>query len=195
MAASKPEKDASLTRSRLTLLGLVFIFVSPILVAWVYTAGFIDIPALGRTNRGTVVNPALSLRDVADAGPLFELAKLQPGEWALTYVAPGECGQTCVEILARLKTIRSLLGYNGQRVRALVVADGSASADPAHILSHPTLAKYMLDRLQEAGAQSAQGQIVLIDWRQQVAIRFAPDVAPIDIKKDIKKLLRASQIR
>jgi len=183
------------TKSRLTMLALVFLFVSPILIAWAYTAGLIDLSAPARTNRGVLVTPALDLRDEADVRILFERAALQPGEWLVAYLAAADCDAVCGAALDELKTIRSLLGYSGQRVRVLAISASGPPADPAHSLVDPAAAITLERLLQERAGPLDKAQIVFIDWRKQLVVRFDRDAPPIDIKKDLKKLLRASQIR
>jgi hypothetical protein len=180
---------------RLTLIGLLFIFVSPILIAWAYTAGYINLPVPERTNRGTFVVPPLDLRNESATQALFDRAKLQPGEWILAYIAAGSCGESCLAALDELKTVRSLLGYSGQRVRVLAITASAQAHDETHIMADPTVASALTSLLNERTGTSVDAQIVLMDWRKQLVIRFDQAVAPDDINKDLKKLLRASQIR
>ena len=74
---------------------------------------------------------ALDLRAEADVKNVFDRARLQPGEWLVAYVAAADCDPLCAAALDELKTIRSLLGYSGQRVRVLAVSASGTPADPA----------------------------------------------------------------
>jgi hypothetical protein len=166
------------------MIGLIAIFVSPILVAWLTTSGYVDLVSWGRTNRGSLITPPLDLRDVADTEGLFERANLAPGEWLLLLLPPPECAQACAQIIERLTTIRRLLGYSGQRVHILS-------------LSGAKLAAYLKlnELLTKAVADIALPQILFLDWREQLVLRFDADAPSIDVKKDIKRLLQASKIR
>lgn len=200
----QPEQDTpvdSLKRSRAVMLGLFAMFIAPIVIAWFYSAGLLEMGSWGRTNRGILVTPPVDLREVAAVAPLFERAELAPGEWMVLYLAQDACAQKCLAALDRLTTIRSLLGYSGQRVKILALdtgggapPDAAAAAHANHLMSNDTTLTAIVELLAERTA-TGPPQIVFIDWRRQLALRFAADAASIDIKKDIKRLLRASKVR
>ncbi len=187
-------------RQKLLLLGLVALFVSPIVVSWAYIAGFIDLGPISRTNRGNLVTPAVDLRAIDAVDSLFTEAHLQPGEWVLTYMEDGACESECRGVLDNLLTIRSLLGYSGQRVRVIALTE-SASTEPlapnhaGHVLTDPVARNELKAGLERTVGTSLPAQIVFIDWRRQLVMRYDPDAPSADLKKDLKKLLRASQIR
>ena len=187
-------------RQKLILLGLVLMFVSPILISWAYIAGLIDLGPISRTNRGNLVTPALDLRDTDAAAGLFSHAKLQPGEWVLTYLENGPCNTECRGALDKLLTIRSLLGYSGQRVRVIALTDSPPTAplEPnytGHVLHDSPAHDVLQGALARAVGKPLPAQIVFIDWRRQLVMRYDADAPSADLKKDLKKLLRASQIR
>jgi len=182
------------------LLGLVLLFVSPILISWAYIAGLIDFGPITLTNRGKLLSPAVDLREVDAAAGLFSEAHLQPGEWVLTYMADGACDAECLSVLDKLLTIRSLLGYSGQRVRVIALTDTASAAPLAanytgHVLRDPAAHDVLESALAHAVDSELPPQIVFIDWRRQLVMRYDRDAPPEDLKKDLKKLLRASQIR
>ncbi|MGR9089219.1 MAG: hypothetical protein ACU85U_01415 [Gammaproteobacteria bacterium] len=200
MNPQKPVTEPAGRRQKLMLLGLVLLFVSPILISWAYIAGLVDLGPISRTNHGNLVTPPLDLRDVDDAARFFTHAKLQPGEWVLTYVEDGPCNTECLSVLDRLLTIRSLLGYSGQRVRVIALTDSAPAAPLAenyagHVLSDPLAHDVLKDGLERAIGTPLPAQIVFIDWRRQLVMRYDRDAPSGDLKKDLKKLLRASQIR
>tara|TARA_R110002073_G_scaffold176552_1_gene334257 strand:+ start:382 stop:930 length:549 start_codon:yes stop_codon:yes gene_type:complete len=182
------------------LLGLVLLFVSPILISWAYIAGLINLGPISLTNRGNLLSPAVDLREVDAAAGLFTEAHLQPGEWVLTYIAQGACDADCLGVLDKLLTIRSLLGYSGQRVRVIALTETASAAPLAanytgHVLSDPAAHDVLESALAHAVDTELPPQIVFIDWRRQLVMRYDRDAPPEDLKKDLKKLLRASQIR
>ena len=187
-------------RPGLVLAALVAAFVVPILFAYAFTSGLFGTGSTGRTNKGTLLEPAVDLRDAESVTPLFAFADLAPGEWAIVYVAEAACETRCGETLARLATIRSVLGYAGQRVRIVALAPAPSGDD-----LEPPLADYVLaERSANASVRSALAaagtvpdgdRIVFADWRRQLVLHFPPDAPSIDIKKDLKKLLRASRVR
>lgn len=187
-------------RQKIFLLGLIALFVSPILISWAYISGLIDLGPVSRTNRGNLLTPAIDLREINAAASLFESAQLQPGEWVLTYLAEGACDTECRGVLDKLLTIRSLLGYSGQRVRVIALSNAESAVPFAanytgHVLTDPPAHDALQERLMSAVGNPLPRQIVFIDWRRQLVMRYNHDAPPEDLKKDLKKLLRASQIR
>lgn len=187
-------------RQKLLLLGLVALFVSPIVISWAYIAGFIDLGPISRTNRGNLVTPAVDLRALDAVDSVFTEARLQPGEWVLTYLDDGTCDSECREVLDNLLTIRSLLGYSGQRVRVFALTESALTAPLApnhegHILTDPAARSALKAGLERAVGAALPAQIVFMDWRRQLVMRYDRDAPAADLKKDLKKLLRASQIR
>lgn len=181
------------------MLGLVAIFVVPIAIAWLYAAGYFELGDWGRSNRGSLITPPIDLRDVAAVAPLFDRADLKPGEWAVLYLSAARCEQACLAALDRLSTIKSVLGYAGQRVRVLSLTGAEeivAQEEHAfHRMADPSVFAAIAERLVARAPAASTEQIVLIDWRRQVVLRYAQEAPPIDIKKDLKRLLRASKIR
>jgi hypothetical protein len=178
----------------------VLLFVSPILISWAYVSGLIELGPVNRTNRGNLLTPAIDLRAATAAAGLFESAHLQPGEWVLTFIEDGPCDAECRTVLDKLLTIRSLLGYSGQRVRVIALSDTESVVPVAenhtgHLLTDPPAHGVLKDSLAHAVGNPLPAQIVYIDGRRQLVMRFNRDAPPEDLKKDLKKLLRASQIR
>lgn len=184
---------------RFVMLGLIALFVGPILIAWAYSAGYLELGSWGRTNRGSLITPPIDLRNVADTDPLFDRANMAPGEWLLLLIPPAECGDVCAQTLERLSTIRSLLGYSGQRIHILFLS-GAAHTNAELIPQSKTLLNIeaytkLRELLTKAVPDVVLPQILFVDWRKQVVLRFDADAPPINVKKDIKRLLRASKIR
>lgn len=163
-------------------------------------SGWIDLGPISRTNRGNLLSPAIDLRATEAVDGLFETARLQPGEWVLTFIEDGPCGTECRQVLDKLLTIRSLLGYSGQRVRVIALSELESTLPLAanhtgHVLTDPAAHSALTERLVNATGTPLSALIVFIDWRRQLVVRYDRDAAPEDLKKDLKKLLRASQIR
>jgi len=200
LADEQPTDQPASARQRWLLVGLVAIFAGPILIAWAYTAGYIGLEGISRTNRGNLINPPIDLRETAPTAALFAKANLEPGEWVLTYLNDGPCEVACRDILGKLTTIRSVLGYSGQRVRVIALSPGTPATDPeptdaAHMLTDTGAHTALMAGLASRGGPFPKAQIVFIDWRRQLVMRYDDDTPSIDIKKDLNKLLRASRIR
>lgn len=194
-----PNATTSKSRTRMVFVGLIAVFVSPIFIAWLYTAGYLEFGTVSHTNRGSLINPPIDLREDETTQGLFDRANLAPGEWLLLLLPPPECSEACGEAIQRLTTIRSLLGYSGQRVNILSLS----TLDKSEGVSIPE-AKLLIDKaahskltllLSKAAPAVELPQILFLDWRKQIVLRFDADAPSIDVKKDLKRLLRASKIR
>ncbi|MEQ8496202.1 MAG: hypothetical protein RLW42_18465 [Gammaproteobacteria bacterium] len=183
--------------SRITLLLVVSAFVVPILVAWWMARVQPPVSGGHLVNHGTFIRPPLDIHADDALAPLGAVP-LAPSEWALVYYAPGACEDACVAAIEDLQTIRSLLGQATTRVRVAALIDRAGVNLAATHVVIDAAARERLARgvaaASGAGASREEG-IVFLDWRGQIMMYF-PDVsAPADIKKDLKRLLRASQIK
>lgn len=186
------------TRSRLTLLAILGVFVLPILVAWLYAAGILNPRVRTLVNEGDLLQPPIDLgalpRHLPGIAPLFEL---KPSEWALFLLEPGTCDDACNGRLDALLALREQLGQGAVRVsvRALSVGPG---ADPRHA-ARAQVDAAAFDRLRREfaarGFDLASPRITLVDWRHQLVMHYQADDEPSRIQKDLGRLLRASAIR
>ena len=201
MESAKNNGERSKAKSRIILVGLTMIFVGPILIAGLYTSGYLQMDSLARTNRGLLISPPVDLRELPALQPLFDRAALGVGEWLLLYLAPTECAASCEATIERLSTIRSVLGYSGQRVHILGLlnisesVERSKSPQAAKLMPDPVVHDALMDAFRRQVPDANLPQIVFIDWRKQMVLRFDSEAAAADIKKDLKKLLSASKIR
>jgi len=201
MESAKNNGERSKAKSRIILVGLTMIFVGPILIAGLYTSGYLQMDSLARTNRGLLISPPVDLRELPALQPLFDRAALGVGEWLLLYLAPTECAASCETTIERLSTIRSVLGYSGQRVHILGLlnisesVERSKSPQAAKLMPDPVVHGALMDAFRRQVSDASLPQIVFIDWRKQMVLRFDSEAVAADIKKDLKKLLSASKIR
>jgi hypothetical protein len=184
-------------KNRFILPLIVALFVGPIVVAWLYVSGVFDWHRRGIVNRGILISPPVDLGQLGDHPSLRILRKLAPSEWAIVLIEPDQCAQSCINALDELLIVRELLGEGGVRVSVHAITSGAAQPgshvqrihrDPEAIAA---LTKVFSSRAQPA----ALPLIALVDWRQQMMMRYPFDAAPASLQKDLKRLLRASKIR
>jgi hypothetical protein len=179
----------------LTLIAVVAVFVLPLALAWWFAIASPESAPRARLNRGTLLAPPLALAGDAALAPLAALS-LAPSEWALVYYQAA-CDDSCRAKLRMLEAIREVSGQAATRVHIAGVVDvDGAQSRPSPRLIVDAEARAALER--EVSARSGlalPAAIILLDWRQQVVLAFAPSAPPADIKADLKRLLRASAIR
>ena len=118
--------------NRALLLGTFLIFFVPIVGAWLMNVFIPDWRPFGTTNFGTLVQPVRSLDAkrlrTADGQPVDP--GLLSGQWTVVHLPGAECGQPCVDTLARSRQVQLALGDDMNRVRLLLILP-EASTPPA----------------------------------------------------------------
>ena len=191
------DQPISMTRQRIILGLIVLLFVGPILVAWLLTSGSVDWRSRGLVNQGQLLSPPFDLTPYGAQPGFAPLFKLHPSEWAIVYLEPTVCGDRCAKALDELLVIRELLGQGGVRVTVHAIASGGVDA-PRHAVrvhTDPEAISLLRTRMTTSTAHNRIPAIVLVDWRHQIMMRYAPRGESRAIQKDLKRLLRASAIR
>lgn len=174
---------------------LVVLFVGPIVLSWLMVRSDVDWTQRGLSNHGVLLRPPIDLREVTQAALLFDALDLAPSEWALINLAAEPCDAACVQRHERLRVIHSVMGSARDRLEVMTVAGGPGPAANDEIVLAPDTVAALAERLVNHADGAALPQIVVLDWRRQLMMRFPADAPSGDIQKDLKKLLRASKIR
>jgi cytochrome oxidase Cu insertion factor (SCO1/SenC/PrrC family) len=193
--------DGDVRRGRVQLLGLVAVFVVPVLVAtaWYFT-GAHGVPAA--QTHGTLIDPAHPLEAFeveSAAGETVDRATLR-GHWTLLQTIGAACRGDCQERVYYTRQIHDALAQDRVRVRRAALAfDGATTPGLADIRDgHPRL---MILEGEPGGPLMRQlpsapdsTTVYLIDPLGNVMLRFDGDVAPDAILDDIEHALDSSQI-
>ena len=189
-------------RARLQIVALLGLFAFPLVLA---TGLFVFAPdwrPWGTSNQGTLIIPprsviltGLEAIDGGRIGPEF----LQ-GEWTLVVLSEA-CTDECQAQLYKIRQVRLGLGKDAPRVQRLYVskAMGEPRSVPRFLEYHPGL------RIAEADVSwfeqfslngsnpIADGRIYIIDPRGFLMMEYAREREGAAIRKDLKRLLKASQ--
>lgn len=190
-------------KSRLILVLLAVMFAGPLLAAtWLYANPDVFTPG-GMTNEGELITPtrAVDFPVLAEAaGGAFGIAELR-GKWTLVHVAGDACDEACQTALVNTRQIRLALGHNIDRVQRVYLFGGSETVvDPDQMRGeHPDLHLVTGDEDQLEAARNelgpdARGSIYLLDPLGHLVLRYAPDFEARGMLKDVRKLLRISQV-
>ena len=196
MTSSEPTDQR--TRNRLTLILIAAVFVLPIVVAGLFAGGHFDVSQRHRLNHGSFITPPLRLEEFPPSPATRVLREMAPADWAILFVGNAGCEQQCQSLLKELATIRTLVGKEGTRVSVFGLLAAESPDLPAalpRILVDKATVDAIAARLQQDEPATRLPQIVFLDWRGMMMMRFAPDAPPADIKDDLQRLLRASAIR
>jgi hypothetical protein len=202
---SAPEPTA-VRRGRVKLLLIFALFVAPPLGAW-FAWQYVDEHGVdATTNMGTLVSP---VRPVAAAGLATADGTVLPdgalrGRWTYVLFAPAGCGEACREQLYLTRQVRLAVNKDVSRVQRMLVLPaaptGAAKAelDELHpdlriVLSSSPDATFAAPFHGEAFAPDGT-QYFLLDPLGNLMMRYADDAPGKGVLKDLRKLLKVSQI-
>jgi len=172
------------------------VFAVPVVAA--YLAYFGWRPA-GHTNYGDLlkVTPLQQTAGATHDGTPFNLQALH-GKWVMVHVGPASCDAACARQLYLMRQIRITQGKEQSRIERLWVLTDAGTVAPALLQDHPGLHVWRPAEAafveQFPAVQSRAAHIYLVDPLGNLMLRFpaAPDAKRI--MKDLKLLLKASQI-
>jgi len=181
---------------RSKFLLLIAVFVVPVVAA--YLAYFGWRPA-GHTNYGDLlkVTPLQQTAGATHEGAAFDLKALQ-GKWVMVHVGSARCDAACAQQLYLMRQTRIAQGKEQSRIERLWVLTDSGSVEPALLQEHPGLhvwrpADCGFAEQFPAGDDRA-GHLYLVDPLGNLMLRFPAEPDAKRMMKDLKLLLKASQI-
>lgn len=178
----------------------------------------------GTISRGELVHPALPLESFSldqfvmkNDGKSAEEAYREPAEafteegfrkiWSVVYLPEGECLETCQQNLYHTRQVRLLLNSRMNRLQRVAVMESPDQISDAVLAEHlglrvlsgeaDELAK-LREQIRQAeasrGMEDMPDAIYVVDPFGNLMMRFAPDLEPGKMLKDLKHLLKVSRI-
>ena len=198
--------NAHAARNRLIVVLIALVSIIPFTLAW-YLANHTDmIQNQPKANYGHLVTPARPLEyaellqtPVTAAENLSEIK----GHWVMVQIANGAvCNPACQETAQRTGRLRLMLNKELSRVRRLLLFSAPADAASAQELEQRDRTLLMagasqdlIKRLQEAtGAPLTEGTVLLLDPFANVMMWYEPGFDPYGLLRDLRRLLKNSQI-
>lgn len=192
---------SELWRSRVQLLVLIGVFVVPLLVAtWLYLSGAYEgVIAPAASNHGELMSPVLPLpsMSVVINEQTVDLLDEVRGHWVYLQVLDGACDLDCQANVFKSRQVRASLNQNVERVERFFLlmpaADVAALRDEnpdAVWVQLGELPPELLDVLDQPGSEN----VYLLDPYGNVVLRYGSQHTSRGWFKDIKKLLKISQI-
>lgn len=187
---------------RRKLIGVAAVFFVPFFGAWVWFFNVETLRPDGGANHGELIEPArpLTTMDLTTAdgraldGGYFERT------WTLVHVVGPRCAEQCERNLYHTRQVRIALGRDVQRVKRLLLAADAASLPTSLAAGHPDLvmatAPGLVAQIRAAveGMPPREQAVYLLDPLLNLMMRFPADLDPRLMIKDLKKLLKISQI-
>lgn len=183
--------------SRGKFLLVVGVFVAPVVAAYLAYAGW---RPSAHSNYGDLLNvtPLQQTAGQTPDGHAFDLGELR-GKWVMVRVGPGHCDAACAWQLYLMRQTRIAQGKEQSRIERLWVLTDTAPPDTAVLAAHPGLhvwrpASPAFAAQFPAPQGSATAHIYLIDPLGNLMMRFPSQVDAKGMMKDLRLLLKASQI-
>jgi hypothetical protein len=194
-------KVSSPLRGRSVLVLIALTAVIPFVLAWYYAQH----PELieKTSNYGTLVVPVQTLPEgTLLAEPFSDPKRVEEvkGRWVLLQVTQDGCGAVCKDALHRTHQGWLMLNKEMLRVRRVLLVKDAKTAGQEAIRQDDALVPARLDpvvlkTLEAAmGGPVPEGALFLVDPLMNVALWYAPSFDPYRLVKDLKHLLKASQI-
>ena len=182
--------------SRSKFLMLVGVFVVPVALA--YLAYFGWRPA-GHTNYGELftATPLQYTQGTVLDGQPYRLDALQ-GKWVMVHVGPAQCDADCAKQLYLMRQTRLTQGKAQSRIERLWVLTDTATPDATLLQEHPGLRVWRPEDPafieQFPAMRNRAGHIYLVDPLGNLMLRFPENPDHKGMMKDLRLLLKASQI-
>jgi cytochrome oxidase Cu insertion factor (SCO1/SenC/PrrC family) len=181
---------------RSKFLLLIGLFAVPVVAAYL---SYFGLRPAGHTNYGELI-PVTPLQHTAGAahdGTAMDIETLR-GKWVMLHVGPSRCDATCSQQLYLMRQTRTALGKEQSRIERLWVLTDASAVDPVLLQEHPGLHAWRASDAafieQFPAAQSSAEHIYLVDPLGNLMLRFPAQPEPKLMLKDLKLLLKASQI-
>lgn len=173
----------------------------PFTIAW-YLAAHPDTVRLG-TNHGELIQPPMRTEPAnfvgADTFSQENLGELK-GHWVLINPVFAACTQVCADALHKSRQIGLMIGKDIARVRRLALLSDGQIALPTEWRDDARLLKALpVDGLRvgltgNPDPVSVDGALIIMDPLGNLMMKYPPGFDPYQVRDDLSKLLRISQI-
>lgn len=162
-------------RSNKPLIYLVLVFLIPMIISFVLYNfhGYFHMKTI---NQGIILAPPIN-------APYLSTSKNNEKIWQIIYISTENCDARCKEIDYKLHQVKKALGKDSNRVQVLRV-DNNNQID--------TLTKAFATQGEEGFI--VRGKIYLIDPTDNIFMYYPEDEDPMNVLKDLKRVLEVSQI-
>lgn len=188
-------------KSKKTQLLLLAVFVGPLLLAIVLFSLREWLPIAEPTANGTLIHPAQPIADIhvdLQDGKVVSLDHFRE-KWSYIAYFPEQCSLDCEAALFKLRQVISASGRFSTRVQ-YVLFGTNKSQDEHNTLVFARHPKLTIGRLKELSTEAEgkkplqPGYIYLVDPNGNLMMQYDREATSKGMLKDIKKLLRISNI-
>lgn len=176
--------------------------IVPFGIAW-YLAEHPETVKLG-TNHGQLIDPPLATEISGFSGyDDFSAQNMQElkGHWVLVNLVAGDvCSEACLNGLYKTQQITLMMGKDIARIRRLALIDRKTVQplsqqwqEDARLLKAVASAE-LKQTFQQIGGVAEPGGLLIMDPLGNLMMHYPADYDPYQVRNDLSKLLRISQI-
>ena len=191
-------------KNQSTIIILALMTIIPFSIAWYLTTDPDFRP--GATNNGELIRPVITTERSelvgVDSFSVEHIKELE-GHWVILNIIPDQsCDKLCVDTIHASKQLRLMLNKDLTRVRrAVIVMQGEQNPsfqpwwdeDDRLLKVKPGTA--LAEKIkQQVSGKLTGGILVLMDPLGNLMMQYPSGFDPYAVKRDLKKLLRISQI-
>jgi cytochrome oxidase Cu insertion factor (SCO1/SenC/PrrC family) len=181
---------------RSKLLILFGVFAVPVVAAYL---AYYGLRPTGHSNYGDLLKamPLQHAEGKTPDGHPFDLDALR-SKWVMVRIGPARCDADCVQQLYLMRQIRIAQGKEQSRIERLWVLTDNGVPDATLLQEHPGLLVWRPDGAafieQFPAVENRTAHIYLVDPLGNLMLRFPVQPDYKGMMKDLKLLLKASQI-
>lgn len=186
--------------NRVQLILVLVVFAAPIAGAFLYKPKAFS-------NYGDIYTPVRPVENLIMTGKdgLVELDSLRR-QWILLVTANGNCDKTCEENILKIRQLRFMQNNNMVRIRTLFLHKNlPASISDDLAAKYSPIESYSVQaadyeqwtqvlELKNAPAEAQKNRVYIIDPAGNLMMSYPAAAEPKQIQKDLKRLLKTSQI-
>ena len=173
------------------LLGLLVVFIAPILAAYALNVWWPHWRPFGGVNHGEIIEPAWRVElATMDQGA----ADRAGGRWILLHLAPSQCDDDCEALLALTRRVHISLGKDHDRVVRMLIhradfpVDKVRSVDADMILVPASAAWF--DRF----TRDRPVRLLVVDPQGHAVLQYRGDLQGKGLARDLARVLKISKI-
>lgn len=183
------------TKSRLTLLALLMVFVLPLLLAWALSVGPLEWRPQRTVNFGLLLDPPLQLQTygVVNASGAELTSTAIARDWYVVVLHAKACSAACRNLTQAAEKIQLAVGRDARRVKLAIL--GHEKVLPASSKENWLLPAddRLISDLGRATVESQLDNVLLIvDYQGYVVLLYHSVEGGIGALEDLKRLLKAA---
>jgi len=192
---------SNISKSRLKLIGIVLLFVTPVIYAW-YLVFFTNFKMHSKgVEHGLLISPIIQVGDFELVEPISHKIYQLMGKWTLVSFVENKCDKACEFQLYSLRQIWVALGKDGNKIQRLVIVKDNnlITSEQIKLSQGQFLLKDdrdLKDRLNsrfKSYPAFESEAIYLIDPYGNLMMQYKKGTNPSGIIKDLERLIRISK--